>query len=145
MSIPPDFYDPTLLPTTVARIDLKTQAAAIAGGTALFTPNISGIYRITAEAMETQVGAVSSTLGGAGGFAVNNTKDADTGAAQATTGTIVSGNNAANANLVGTQSTWEAIVNCTAGQAVTYSFGYTDGGGASHMQYALHIRVIAIL
>lgn len=137
-----------------AAINLTAQQAAI-GSTLLFNAPAffsggGGTYRISWVAKVTQaaVGAATSTLGGANGFQVIYTDQDDS--VSVTTPAWWDGDNngaaptSASLNTTQTYVGGTLIINAIANQAVNYTFGYTNGGVTTPMQYNLHIRVEAL-
>jgi hypothetical protein len=135
------------VPSEYAVINLTGQTAAIAGGTALYTPANSGRFRITYTSKVTTAASVSSILGGTTGLALAYT-DATDSVAQAVTCSEFSqaGNNLAiGTGNVGNSTTTvlygECYIFAKTGVAITYGFGYTSSGTA--MAYDLRITVAA--
>ena len=135
------------VPAIYAEKNLTAQGAATAG-TALITPAAAGMFRISVALTLTRAGSVSSVLGGAGGVKINyTTGDGATAKNQQvpfmlpgiTTQTVIN----TNTNTVGDTLIGEIVIYSST-TAITYDVGYTNGGGATSMQYALRIRVEAL-
>lgn len=129
----------------VASVDLATQAAAITA-TTLFTPVITGFYRISVYLQITRAASTSSVLGGAGGVVLTY-NDGDGNVAQTDTVSLM---NAAGAiaissatNTTATNLNGTVVIYAKAGVAIQYAIGYTSVGVTS-MQYSAHLRVEAI-
>ena len=128
-----------------ATSDLTSQSATITA-TALYTPTVTGMFRVTYYAKVTTAASTSSVLGGATGFVLGYTDGGDSVAQNLTlpeTGqsgnsiTIANGNTG---NTTTTATYGTATVYAKAGVAITYAFGYTSVGGTA-MVYELHIKL----
>lgn len=130
------------IPAEVATVDLTNQGAAI-GSTTLFTPSVSGQYRLVWNAKVTTVDAVSSTLGALqvsytdpDGVAVTLTCPATIAAG--TIATTSTGNTTGTV-LVGLPLT----LNCKASVNIVYNMAYVSNT-AGQMKYNLHMKLEAL-
>ena len=97
-------------------------------------PNIQllpGLYRVTTYARITRAGSVSSSL-------TVSIRHVDGAVTITQAGTAITGNTTA------TVQSNTYLVRADSQSAISYITAYTDGGGATSMQYALNIRVEAI-
>ena len=117
------------------------KTAAIAA-TTLFTPAVTGMYRISIYLQVTTAASTSSTLGGATGVVITyndgdgNVAQSVTAALHTTAGAVAinSTGNTTTTNLNGTM-----VINARTGVAIQYAVGYTSVG-ATAMVYAAHLR-----
>jgi hypothetical protein len=129
---------PFRLTPVVGEADLVTQAAAVAA-TILFTPVVSGFYKINFYLKVTRAATTSSTLGSLTiTFSDGTDSVAQSIVAQGqnqlgATGTTVATNTTV-AILTGTVDIW-----AVAGTAVKYAIGYTSSGTTT-MQYEAHLK-----
>jgi len=125
---------------TYATKDATAQTAAVTA-TTLFTPAVTGMYRVSVYLQITTAASVSSVLGGATGVVLTyndgdgNVAQSDTLALQSPSGTIV---NFLNTNTTATNLAGDVVINAKAGVAIQFAIGYTSTGTA--MQYAYHLR-----
>lgn len=124
------------------RKDHTAQTAAI-GATTIFTPAVTGLYRICAYLQVTTPGTVSSILGGATGVVVTY-NDGDGNVAQTDTmglispaGTVVT---TLNTNTTTTNLEGDITIYAKSGVAIQYAIGYTSVG-ATPMAYAAHLSI----
>lgn len=124
--------------TYITQVGLVTQSAAKAATTLWAVPSgYTGTVRVSFVAKVTRAATTSSTLGGANGFRLSYTDQADSVAV--TTGNI---SNDSGATLAGntTQIMYSGSFICRpkASTNLQYTFDYTSVG-ATAMQYSLHI------
>lgn len=122
--------------------DLPNQSAAISA-TTLFTPSVTGMYRITVSLQVTTAASVSSILGGSSGVVLTY-NDGDSNVAQTMTipfSSVGAGGIVVNNSGNTTTSNLNANVDIYArtGVAIQYAIGYTSVGGTA-MVYAAHLR-----
>lgn len=135
------------VPSILAQIDLTGQTAAVTNSTALYTPTVTGMFRVSYYAKVTTAGT-SSVLGGTVGFQILYSDGTD---AVAQTVTLPATSQAGNTITIGTGnvgnttttvSYGDAMVYAASGTAITYGFGYSSTG--TTMQYELHVKVEAL-
>ena len=128
---------------SVASVNLAARSTQIINTTSLFTPTVTGFYKIFVYLQVTQAASTSSILGGSTGVTLKWT-DGDGNVAQTNTmaltsklGTVVTNDatNTTTTNLSGVQTIYAA-----SGVNVKYGIGYTSVG-ATVMKYTVHIRV----
>lgn len=132
--------------TTVARgmpscvaVDSKTAQSAAITATTLYTPPVSGLYRISYVATITTAATTSCTLGGTTGFQVKYANDNDSVVKTTNPTTpVVSSVNATATSIAGS-----FIINAKSGIAIQYLMGYTSVG-ATAMQYDLNVIAEAL-
>lgn len=126
-------------------VDLTGQTTAL-GPTTLFTPTVSGLYRISVYEKVMTAATSSSSLGGAAGTTIAYTDASDSVAQsmvmalQTSLGTTVT---TSSGNLPTTKLTGTIIINAVSGTPITYAIGYTSSG-ATAMAYELHIKLEAL-
>ena len=128
------------VPSLVATIDLTTQGAAIAAGTALYAVPAAGagLYRVVCYAKITQAATTSSVLGGTNGFQLTWTDPTDSANPTATFGDASSVSLSGNATT--TIYVTSAVVACKASTNLQYGFDYTSVG-VTPMQFKISIKV----
>jgi lysophospholipase L1-like esterase len=135
------------LSTSTFPINLTAQSAALSGQS-LGTPGTTGFFKVEFTAKVTQAATSSSILGGTTGFSLSYTDGNDSttqtpkcGAFDQTGSaiTISSGNTA---NSTSAMYSGSCVIYASSSAAITYSFGYSSTGATS-MQYALNVRVVA--
>lgn len=128
------------IPAEYAVSDLTAQSAAITPTTIYAVPaGGQGMYRISWSADITTVDAVSSTLGGAGGFQAIYTSPTDS----VVKTTVSQSDWTSTANTTGTAVGGTAIVYAKASTNIQFSFGYISNT-PGQMIYELHIKVEAL-
>lgn len=128
------------VPAEYAVSDLTAQSAAIAATTLYAVPaGSTGMYRISWSADITTADAVSSVLGGAGGFQVLYTSPTDS----VVKTTVAQPDWASNANTTGTAIGGTAVVYAKASTNIQFQFGYTSNT-PGQMIYELHIKLEAL-
>lgn len=126
--------------------NLTGQTAAQSGVT-LFTPPVTGSYRVTYYAKVTTPGT-TSILGGTTGFVLHYTDGTDSVAQNLTlteanqSGAILSIGTGNVTNTTAAVVYGSAVVKAKVGVAMTYDFGRTSTGTA--MQYAIKVTVEAV-
>jgi len=129
---------PFRLTPVIADVDLVTQGAAVAA-TTLFTPSVSGFYKINFYLKVTRAATTSSVLGGLtityndGTDSVAQSVVAQGQTQAGATGTTNTGNSTTSI-LSGTLNIW-----AVSGTAVKYAIAYTSSGGTI-MQYEAHLK-----
>jgi hypothetical protein len=122
--------------------DLTAQTAALTTS-ALFTPAVTGMVRVSYYAKVTTPGT-SSILGGTTGFVLAYTDGTDSVAQSVTltaanqSGALITIGTGNTGNATTTISYGTAMVYAKTGVAMTYSFGYSSTG--TTMQYEIHVR-----
>jgi len=129
------------VPSLIAKIDLTSQTAAIAAGTALYSVPAAGagLYRVSAYAKVTTASDLTSTLGGTAGFRLTWTDPTDS-----TTPTVTFSDQSAvslSNNTTTTVYVASAVVACKASTALQYGFDYSDTHTSTQMAYKLSIKV----
>lgn len=126
-------YFPTT--STIASADATAQVANIAL-TTLFTPTVSGIYKVLAYIIVTQAATTSSTL--------PNVQISFTDQDNSTAQTINLNAAGATTNSLTTMFQEAIVISAKTSIAIQYQTGNTAAYasvGATAMQYALHIRL----
>lgn len=133
-----NYVDTTTSPAPVGSSNSTANGAAI-GTTTIFTPATAGTYRVSFVAKVTRAGAISSVLGGAGGFQVTYTDKDDS--VVVTTGAVAN-DSGLSLSLNTTQAMYSGsvTVNAKASTNIQFAIGYTSAGTTT-MQYNLHVRV----
>ncbi len=122
------------IPYQTGRTDLTAQAANITAQT-LYTPAVTGLYRVSVSIIVTQSATTSSTLPSV----VLAWTDGDNSTVQSFTMTATNAG-----NTLTTYATGTAIINAKLSTAITWtSTGYLSSG-ATPMQYAVHVRAEAL-
>ena len=136
------------VPSELATVDLTTQAAAISA-TALYTPAVSGMFRISVVLQVTRAATTSSILGGTTGVVLTYTEP-DGSVAQTVTvemsgqnGNTITTATGNTGNSTTTQSKGDADIYAKTGVAINYAVGYTSVGGTT-MQFSVHIKLEAL-
>ena len=134
--------NPFKLTPVVSEVDLTAQGAAIST-TTMFTPSVTGFYRINFYLKVTRAATTSSTLGGLTiKFSDGTDSVAQTilalGQTQAGASGTTNTGNATTSSLTGAISIW-----AVSGTAVTYAVAYTSSGGTS-MQYEVHLKAVLL-
>ena len=129
----------------VAAINLTGQTAAKTA-TLLFTPSVTGFFRIHCALKVTTAATTSCTLGGSTGVVITYT-DGDgsvamsqTMALQTTAGAVAINSST---NTTANQLNGTMVVFAKTGVAINYAIGYTSSG-ATVMQYSAHLRCEAM-
>jgi Pectate lyase superfamily protein len=130
-------FNSNQIPDEVATLSLTAQAAALSGHS-LFTPSVSGLYRISFVSKVTQAATNSSTLGGSTGFTVTYTDAVDS-----TASVVVAAPGGTNTGNALTSAASSSVIVNAAASAVTISYGYTSSG-ATAMQYDIQAVVEAL-
>lgn len=137
------------LPSEIAKVDLTAQGAAIAATNLIASAPASGMYRVSWVAKVTQAAATPATsvLGGTNGFQITYT-DANDSVVIVTPTWWEGGNNgaaptSAAGNTTGTYIGGSIIINAKIATAIKYQIDYTNGG-ATPMQYNLHVKLEAL-
>lgn len=121
--------------------DLTAQSAAKTA-TTLFTPAVSGMYRISIYLQVTRAATTSSVLGGTNGTVITFTEP-DGNVAQSVTAELSTQAGASATTNAGNTTTTvlygTVVVNAKAAVAIQYAIDYTSVG-ATTMQYAAHLR-----
>lgn len=134
------------VPAIYGHSDLTGQTAALTNS-ALYTPTVTGMYRVTYYAKVTTPGT-SSVLGGTTGFVLHYTDGTDSVAQNltlletsqlGTTLVIGTGNTT---NTTATIIYGTVMVYAKTGVALTYNLGYSSTG--TTMQYEVHVKVEAL-
>lgn len=137
---------PTFVGSPVVAVQNLTGLAAVKAATTLFTPAVTGLFRISCVLKITTAATTSCTLGGAGGVVVTYT---DGDGSLALSQTMGMRNNAgaaginATTNSTATQINGDMYLYAKAGVSVTFTAGYASTGATS-MVYSCHMRVEAL-
>ena len=125
-------------PQVIGTVRLTTQGAAIAATVIATTfptlPNerlLPGLYRVTTYARITRAGSVSSSL-------TVSIRHVDGAVTITQAGAAITGNTTA------TVQSNTYLVRVDSESAISYLTAYTDGGGATSMQYALDVVIEAL-
>jgi Major tropism determinant N-terminal domain len=131
---------PVVFAPMIATQNLTAQAAAIAA-TTLFTPAVTGFFRISITLKITRAATTSSTLGGSTlGYTHGDDSVVVSQAVGfiSTAGNLLTLNNTA--NTTATVLNGSVVIYAKAGVAVTHAVAYASSG-ATTMQYSVHTRV----
>jgi hypothetical protein len=136
------------VPSEYATIDLTAQTTAKTA-TTIYTPTVSGMFRISIVLQVTTAATTSSVLGGATGVVITYTEP-DGSVAQSTVallsdqaGAVIVPATGNIGNTTATQSKGECIIYAKTGVAIQYAIGYTSVG-ATAMAYAAHLKLEAL-
>jgi hypothetical protein len=133
------------VPAEYATVDLVGQTTAITT-TTLYTPTITGLYRISVYEKVTTAAGSSSSLGGANGTVIGWTDGTDSVSQSITMAlstrpggiSTISVGNATITSLNG-----QCVIYAKSGVAITYAIDYTSSGSPV-MAYEAHIKLEAL-
>jgi hypothetical protein len=116
---------------TVTAVDSTAKGADI-GLTTLVTPAANNFYRVSCYVVLTRAATTFSTMPACNFAYTDESSTAHAAAVLAAT---------SSANAVGTNSTGAAVLYAKSGVAIQYSTTGYNTGGATSMQYAVHVRL----